>query len=126
MPASSRTGYLVSVEGNRWIAVINERHIEMPSADPDEFMGRMQQLRTSTIYDAIKGAQRLDGIHRFSAPENSWQHYEQLGDFPRGLLPIGDAICRFNPVTARECPSPHGKPPRSASMRTGTRDPWSD
>jgi 2-polyprenyl-6-methoxyphenol hydroxylase-like FAD-dependent oxidoreductase len=98
MPASSRTGYLVSIEGNRWVAVISERHIEMPSADPDEFMSRMQQLRTSTIYDAIKGAQRLDGIHRFSAPENSWQHYERLEDFPRGLLPIGDTIRRFNPV----------------------------
>ncbi|WP_154071228.1 FAD-dependent oxidoreductase [Bradyrhizobium lablabi] len=98
IPASSRTGYLVSIEGNRWIALISERHIEMPSPDPDEFMGRMQQLRTSTIYDAIKDARRLDGIHRFSIPENSWQHYEQLGDFPRGLLPIGDAICRFNPI----------------------------
>jgi hypothetical protein len=98
IPASSRTGYLVSIEGNRWTALIFERHIEMPSADPDEFMGRMQQLRTSTIYDAIKGAQRLDGIHRFSIPEDSWQHYERLEDFARGLLPIGDAICRFNPI----------------------------
>jgi len=91
----------VPIEGNRWTALISERHIEMPSADPDEFMGRMQQLRTSTIYDAIKGARRLDGIHRFSIPENSWQHYERLGDFPRGLLPIGDAICRFNPVAGQ-------------------------
>ena len=98
MPTSSKTGYLVSIEGNRWVVVISERHIEMPSADPDEFFDRTQQLRTSTIYDAIKGARRLDGIHRFSVPENSWQHYERLGDFPRGLLPIGDAICRFNPV----------------------------
>jgi 2-polyprenyl-6-methoxyphenol hydroxylase-like FAD-dependent oxidoreductase len=98
MPASSRTGYLVPMEGNRWIALISERHIEMPSPDPDEFMSRMQQLRTSTIYDAIKDVQRLDGIHRFSIPENSWQHYERLEDFPRGLLPIGDAICRFNPI----------------------------
>jgi 2-polyprenyl-6-methoxyphenol hydroxylase-like FAD-dependent oxidoreductase len=126
MPVSSRTGYLVSIEGNRWTALISERHIEMPSADPDEFMGRMQQLRTSTIYDAIKGAQRLDGIHRFSAPENSWQHYEWLGDFPRGLLPIGDAICRFNPVygqgmtvAAREACILKDL----LARRTGTKDP---
>jgi len=61
------------------------------------------------MYDALKDAQRLDSIHRFSSTENSWQHFKRVTDFPRGLLPIGDAICRFNPiygqgmtVTARE------------------------
>ena len=26
------------------------------------------------------------------------RHFERLETFPRGLLPIADAICRFNPV----------------------------
>jgi 2-polyprenyl-6-methoxyphenol hydroxylase-like FAD-dependent oxidoreductase len=26
------------------------------------------------------------------------RHFEQVEEFPRGLLPIADAICRFNPV----------------------------
>jgi hypothetical protein len=30
--------------------------------------------------------------------ESRWRHFAQVSDFPRGLLPIGDAICRFNPV----------------------------
>ncbi|MEJ0095194.1 MAG: squalene monooxygenase [Methylocella sp.] len=98
MLASTKAGYLVPIEGDRWLALISERDSAMPSAEPDEFMDRVKQLQTSTIYDAIKNAQRLDDIHRFRFPESSWQHYERLGELPRGLLPIGDAICRFNPV----------------------------
>jgi hypothetical protein len=35
---------------------------------------------------------------RYGFPESMRRHFERLDVFPRGLLPIGDAICRFNPV----------------------------
>ncbi|HET7383413.1 MAG TPA: squalene monooxygenase, partial [Pseudolabrys sp.] len=35
---------------------------------------------------------------RYGFPESVRRHFERLDVFPRGLLPIGDAICRFNPV----------------------------
>jgi len=87
---------------------------------------RQMLLRTSTIYDAIKDARRLNVINRFSIPEISWQHYERFGDFPRELLPIGDAICRFDPVygqgmtvAARESCMLKDL----LARRTGTKDP---
>jgi len=47
---------------------------------------------------SIKNAKPLDRIHRFGFPESLWRHYERLVDLPRGLLVLGDAMCRFNPV----------------------------
>src|SRR5262249_6765397 len=59
---------------------------------------RCRHLPTPTAYQAIKNAKRLTDIIPFSFPESRWRHFTQVTDFPRGLLPIGDAICRFNPV----------------------------
>jgi 2-polyprenyl-6-methoxyphenol hydroxylase-like FAD-dependent oxidoreductase len=61
-------------------------------------MAFTQQLRTPTIYNAIKHAKLLGEVVRYGFPESTLRHYEQLESFPRGVLPLGDAVCRFNPV----------------------------
>lgn len=37
-------------------------------------------------------------IARFKFRESVWRHYGKPGCLPQGLLPIGDAVSRFNPV----------------------------
>jgi len=98
MPESTRTGYLMPIEGDRWMVLISERHVEPSSPDLKDFLDLVRRLRTPTIFDAIKNAKPLDRIHRFGFPESLWRHYERLVDLPRGLLVLGDAMCRFNPV----------------------------
>jgi 2-polyprenyl-6-methoxyphenol hydroxylase-like FAD-dependent oxidoreductase len=86
------------LEGERWIVTVAGRHGDNPPGDWDGFMTYAQQLRTPTIYNAIKHARRLGRVTRFRFRASAYRHYERLAAFPRGLLPLGDALCQFNPV----------------------------
>jgi 2-polyprenyl-6-methoxyphenol hydroxylase-like FAD-dependent oxidoreductase len=86
------------LERNRWIVTLIGRHGEKPPSDRDGFLAHAQQLRTPTIYNAIRKAEQLGEIVRFGFPASFRRHFDRLEEFPRGLLPFGDSICRFNPV----------------------------
>jgi 2-polyprenyl-6-methoxyphenol hydroxylase-like FAD-dependent oxidoreductase len=94
----SRGGLMLPLEGNRWMVTIAGRHGDVPPGDPEGFLTYACSLRTPTIFNAIRYAKRVDGVARYGFPESVRRHFERLDGFPRGLLPIGDAICRFNPV----------------------------
>lgn len=96
-PADSRGGLLLPLEGNRWMVTLARRGEALP-ADAQGFLAFARTLRTPTIFEAIRPATPLDGVARYGFPESVRRHFERLEHFPRGLIPIGDAICRFNPV----------------------------
>jgi 2-polyprenyl-6-methoxyphenol hydroxylase-like FAD-dependent oxidoreductase len=97
-PEQSRSGFMMPTEGGRWVLTLTGRHGDRPPVEPAAFMAFVRSLRTPTIYHAIKEAKLLAPIVRFAFPGGVWRHFERIRDFPRGLLPIGDSICRFNPV----------------------------
>jgi 2-polyprenyl-6-methoxyphenol hydroxylase-like FAD-dependent oxidoreductase len=97
-PASSRGAVVLPLEGGRWIVSLGGRHGEKPPGDEDGFLEYARQLRTPTVYNAIKKAERLSTIACFGFRSSVRRHFGRLEDFPSGLLPLGDAICRFNPV----------------------------
>jgi 2-polyprenyl-6-methoxyphenol hydroxylase-like FAD-dependent oxidoreductase len=97
-PRNSRGGLMLPLEGNRWMVTVGGRHGDVPPGDEDGFLTYAKALRTPTIYNAISHSKRVDGVARYGFPESIRRHFERLDAFPRGLLPLGDAICRFNPV----------------------------
>jgi flavin-dependent dehydrogenase len=97
-PEHSRWGLILPAENHRYQVLLIGRGNDIPPINGDEFMSYARTLPTLTFYNAIKNAKPLTGISPFSFPESRWRHFAQVPDFPNGLLPIGDAICRLNPV----------------------------
>jgi 2-polyprenyl-6-methoxyphenol hydroxylase-like FAD-dependent oxidoreductase len=97
-PEHRRGALMLPVEGNRWILSLGGAHGDAPPGDLDGFLAFAKNLRTPTIYSAIKDAEPVGDVVRFAFPENVRRHFERLESFPRGLLPLGDCVCRFNPI----------------------------
>jgi 2-polyprenyl-6-methoxyphenol hydroxylase-like FAD-dependent oxidoreductase len=98
MPPSSRGALLLPLEGRRWILTIAGRHGDNPPRDEAAFMAFIQGFRLPTLYNAIRYAKRVGDIVGYRFSESIHRHYERLETFPSGLLVVGDAVCRFNPV----------------------------
>jgi 2-polyprenyl-6-methoxyphenol hydroxylase-like FAD-dependent oxidoreductase len=108
-PGSSRLGLVMPMEGSRWSVSLCVNHGETPPGDIDGFMAFAKSLRMPTIYNAIRSAKRVDDIARFGMPSSVRRAFDKLDRFPRGLVSLGDSVCRFPPtqgqgmsVTAQE------------------------
>jgi 2-polyprenyl-6-methoxyphenol hydroxylase-like FAD-dependent oxidoreductase len=97
-PTSSRGAFLFPIEKQRWLLSVGGNHGDAPPGDRAGFMDFVRSLRTPTIYDAVRDARPLTDIVRYRLPCSIRRHFERLESFPAGLLAIGDALCRFNPV----------------------------
>ena len=81
-----------------------------PPGDIDGFMEFAASFRMPTIYRAIRSAKPVGDVARFRMPCSVRCAYDRLNRFPRGLIPLGDSVCRFPPifgqgmsVAAQEC-----------------------
>jgi len=97
-PQSSRSALMLPLEGNRSMVSLGGRGNEKPPGDEAGFLDFVRHLRTPTIHDAICGIRPEGAIARYAFRHSVRRHFERLPAFPRALLPVGDAVCVFNPV----------------------------
>ena len=97
-PQSSRGCLMLPIEGNRWMATIGGRHGEVPTGDAESFLANAKELRTPTIYNAIRNAKRQGGVARYGFPEasgaiSSGSTASPAGFFPSAMLSAASIRC---------------------------------
>ena len=97
-PDTPRGALLLPIEDDRRIVSLDERHADAMPCNIDGLIAFTKGLRRQTVYDAIKKAKPLAEVARYNLPSSVRRHFDKLSRFPRALIPIGNSICRFNPI----------------------------
>ena len=97
-PALALHAVLVPTEDDRWIIAIADHGTAARLETWDAFLEASRSLTTPTVYKALRFAQPPYGIRHYRFPVSTWKHFERLPRLPRGVLPVADALCRFNPI----------------------------
>jgi 2-polyprenyl-6-methoxyphenol hydroxylase-like FAD-dependent oxidoreductase len=89
---------LVPTEDNHWIVAIADHNAPARLETWDTFLEASRALIAPTVYNALRYAQPPDSLRHYRVPMSVWRHFERLPRLPRGVLPVADALCRFNPI----------------------------
>lgn len=98
---NSMRGVLLPLEDDLWSVSLGAAHYDRLPATEQDFLACVSSLRTQTIGRALQGARRVSAVARYAFPVGTRHHYDRLARFPGGLLPLGDAIARLNPICAQ-------------------------
>ena len=93
-----RYGILCPIEGGDWMVTLGGRADTIPPTDYAGFCAYAQELAVPDFYNVFKGCELVEPLRRYKKPTADWRHYDQLENFPRGLVPIGDTITSINPT----------------------------
>jgi len=97
-PHVALNSVLVPTEDGRWIIAIADHNATARIETWDAFLEASRSLITPTVYNALRYAEPPAGIRHYRFPVSTWKHFERLPRLPRGVVPVADALCRFNPI----------------------------
>jgi 2-polyprenyl-6-methoxyphenol hydroxylase-like FAD-dependent oxidoreductase len=97
-PDLTNGALLMPMEGGRSFLLLAEHHAPTRPQSWDAMLAALRGLKTQTIYEAVRHLTPIEELRYFAFDESRWRHFERLEKLPRGVLPLGDSLCRFNPI----------------------------
>ena len=97
-PPHRALGLLFPIENDEWLIALGGRGSEKAPTDLDGFRSYAASLPIDAIADRVRDAEVIGPLRGFRVPSSTWWHYDQLVDFPRRLIPLGDCVASFNPT----------------------------
>jgi flavin-dependent dehydrogenase len=94
----ARGAVLMPIEGGLHVCSVGGRAGDYPPDDRHGFIEFVRALPHPAMAATLEQAEFVRPIARLIYPTNRLRHYERCAGLPAAFLPVGDALCSFNPT----------------------------
>jgi 2-polyprenyl-6-methoxyphenol hydroxylase-like FAD-dependent oxidoreductase len=98
VPPGYRAAYLTPVDGDMWLATMYGRGRDTAPRDAEGFVAWTKGLPHPIVHDMLIQAEPISEFKTYKIPFGIWYRYDQMEEFPCGLIPMGEAMTSFNPM----------------------------
>ena len=97
-PPSPYFGLMLPIEDNQWIVSLGGRGTNIPPRELAGFREYASKYPSHDIYNRIKDAEPTSDFRLFRKTFATRRRFDQAGNWPQRLIPIGDAMSSVNPT----------------------------